>query len=789
MLEHLFIAEKPSLAEEVAAARAEQKGVQVSKSGNVLYVGDDAVVGLFGHMYEVAPPEAYNPSYSVWNLGDLPILPDKWKRVPVKSAVTRLQLVNKLIREAKIIVNVGDAAREGQLLVDEVLQEADVDPFGDRVLRMWVRSMSRRDMLVALNEIFPNHEKRRLFNAAFCRQRADWLHGLNLSRCFTLLGRNQGAQDSIAVGRVMTPTLRLVVDRDRAIARFKPVDHYIPGLKIDHVNGSFVVDWVPDDRVKLDEEGRLLDRDVAQKLVADLAGKAGTIKNLKKSVETKAPPLPFSLSALQVTCSARLGLTATNTLEIAQRLYERYKATTYPRSDSRYLPTSILTDEVPEIVRNLQRVERFKSAASMANIQLRSAAWNDSKVSDHHAIIPTTEFSTSIYSRMSDLERKVFDIIAESFLCQFYPPYKYERQNVLVEVHGCKFEGRGRKVLDAGWRAVVDDSAEEEDQESGDALPEMAINDRVLAKSFQVQSKRTQPPAHFTDGTLIQAMTQVHRFVSDPNVKKHLREKDGLGTEATRSAIIEKLVQTSLLVRQKKKIIATRIGFGVSDYLPDELQDPGMTALWEGALDKIVEGALADTDFMDAQIKALKKRIHEAQNSTRKLTGLVPDPLEGHGKQCPTCSNGTLVTRVVKKGSYSGKRYLGCSVKECKHFEGLEGYKPPEPLEGEGTPCPACSQGKLITRAISKGTNKGRRFLSCDRYPECNHVVADPSAPKVEPLPGHGEACKTCKTGKMMTRVASKGKTKGKRFLACSNFPKCTAVVSEAGPKRKIFGK
>ena len=777
------------MAEEVAAARAEQKGVQVNKSGNVLYVGNDAVVGLFGHMYEVAPPEAYNPAFSVWKLDDLPILPDQWKRVPIKSAMTRLQLVNKLIREAKVIVNVGDAAREGQLLVDEVLQEAHVDPFGDRVKRMWVRSMSRRDMLAALNEIFPNQEKRHLFNAAFCRQKADWLHGLNLSRCFTLLGRNQGAQDSIAVGRVMTPTLRLVVDRDRAIARFKPVDHYIPGLNIEHVNGSFRVDWVPDDRVKLDAEGRLLDRDLAQKLVSELTGKAGVIKSFKKSVETKAPPLPFSLSALQVTCSSRLGLTATNTLEVAQKLYERYKATTYPRSDSRYLPTSILSDEVPEIVQNLKKVERFRSAASSANIGLRSAAWNDAKVSDHHAIIPTTEFSASIYSSMSAIERKVFDIIAESFLCQFYPPYKYERQQVQVDVQGAKFEGRGRKVLDAGWRAVVDDAGEEDDTDVGEALPEMSPNDRVLAKSFHVQSKRTQPPAHFTDGTLIQAMTHVHRFVTDPNIKKHLREKDGLGTEATRLAIIEKLVQTGLLVRRKKNIIATRIGFGVSDYLPDELQDPGMTALWEGALDKIVEGVLADTDFMDAQIKALKKRINEAQNSTRKLTGLVPDPLDGHGKQCPTCTSGTLVTRVVKKGSFSGKRYLACTGAECKHFEGLEGYVPPKPLDGEGAPCPSCGHGKLITRAISKGANKGRRFLSCDQYPKCTHVVADPSAPKVEALAGDGEACKSCKTGVMKTRMASKGKSKGKRFLACSNFPKCTAVVSESSPRRKIFGK
>lgn len=770
MLNYLFIAEKPSLAKEIAEARAEQKGIKAVKSNGYWSVGDDAVTWLFGHMYEQAPPQAYDPKYEKWNLDDLPIIPEKWKLLVSKDKKDHISGIKTLLQQAKFVVNAGDAAREGQLLVDEVLIENKWNPFDEKTFRLWVRSVARKDLLDALNSMLPNSEKQFLYNSAICRQRADWLHGMNLSRLYTIKARQSGAEQVVSVGRVQTPTLKIVVDRDREIDNFKPVDHYLPAAIFVHENGKFQATWIiPEDCEGLDSEGRLIDPQVAKKVVDRILGKTGKVESFKSTDKSTAPPLPYSLSALQTECSAKFGLSAQETLDVAQRLYEQHKVTTYPRSDSRHLPLSILKDEAPQIMNNLKKVDGIiGEAASKSNMMLKSSAWDDSKVSDHHGIIPTVEATASKISQITGVDRKVFDLIAKAFISQFYPAMRYKSLSAVVGVNADRFKASGRSIVDLGWKTVygaeADDSADEEDNQT---LPVMKNNDPVSIQGSEVQSKRTTPPPRFTDGTLIAAMTNIHRFVSDSEIKKKLKENDGLGTEATRASIIETLIRRNFLTRKgKNQLISSDVGKSVIDVLPDPIVDPGLTAIWESYLDQVSKGSLSPEKFLAGQIQSLTKRIMEGKDASIKIKGAKPSvpPIEGHGTKCPKCGSGELLTRMIQKGEHKGKKYLSCTRRpDCDY---IQWPKPNiKPIEGHGETCPTCKQGKLVTREIMKGDNKGKKFLSCDRYPECKHS----QWPQPKAVDGHGKKCPKCHEGELVTRQSKTGKT----FLSCNKYPAC----------------
>lgn len=776
MVNYLFIAEKPSLAKEIAEARAESKGVTASKNGTYWAVGDDAVTWLFGHMYETSPPEAYDPKYSQWSLDHLPIVPDKWKLNLDADKRDHVGKIKKLIKEANFVVNAGDAAREGQLLVDELLYENGWNPFSDKTFRLWVRSVARKDMLDALSKMEPNVNKKNLYNSAVCRQRADWLHGMNMSRLYTIKAQQSGARGVVSVGRVQTPTLKIVVDRDREIENFKPVDHYLPNGFFTHENGKFSASWIiPDDCNGLDSEGRLVDKSVSDAVAIRIKGKSGIISEYKSQDKSTPQPLPYSLSALQTECSAKFGLSAQETLEVAQKLYETYKVTTYPRSDCRYLPTSIYKDEAQSILKNLNSVSGMIGESSKnSQYSIKSAAWNDSKISDHHGIIPTYEASAKKIESLPHVERQVFDLIAKTFIAQFYPAHRYKSLSAIVSIEKDHFRATGKQVVDEGWKAVYgkDMKSDDEDEELGQTLPAMKKGDFVEVDSVSTVSKQTKPPARFSDGTLIAAMTNMHKFVSDPEIKKLLKENDGLGTEATRASIIEKLIERKFIDRKgKKQLISSVTGRSVIDALPNDITDPGLTAVWEGYLNKVSSGEVDPDKFMSGQIKTLNDRIERGKSAKVTIKGQnTIKPIEGHGDSCPKCSQGTLITREIRKGQSKGKKFLSCSkYPECDHVQWPT--EKIEPIKGHGEQCSSCSQGKMVTKVINKGDHKGKKFLACDKYPECNNVVW-PQA-DVKPIEGHGNECPSCKTGKLTTKVVSKGDNKGKSFLACNNYPEC----------------
>lgn len=789
MPEHLYIAEKPSLAEALAKARASILGVKATKGQGSWTVGNDSITWLFGHMYELVNPDDYDPSLKQWKMEHLPIIPDRWRRAPHKDKAAHLKIIKDLLKNTKYVVNAGDAEREGQLLVDELLQEMGWDPFSNQTKRVWVSSMAEKDVVKAINEQFPNANKKDLFTAAFLRQRADWLHGLNMTRMYTILARNSGANMLISVGRVQTPTLKLVVDRDREIENFKAVDHYLPSGIFKHENGSFRADYIiPEDCAGLDSEGRLIDKAVADAVGRKIAGKTGKITEFSTAIKSKAPPLPYSLSALQAECSSKLQLTAQETLEVAQALYETHKATTYPRSDSRYLPRSILQDEAPGIMAALASTPGLDAAAQKADLKLRSKAWDDSKVTDHHGIIPTSEFSAAKLAKMSPMERKVFELIAKAFIAQFHPEQTWKSVLAKLNVEGENFKATGRIPIANGWRVVygaeADDDEDEGEKESDQNLPNMTKGDAVLAEKSDVISKRTTPPPYFNDGSLIAAMTNVHKFVTDPEVKKRLKENDGLGTEATRANIIETLLKRKFLERKgKTKLVSTKEGRSVIDALDNEVTSPGLTAIWEAQLKKIEKGEASEAQFTEILLKSLRSMIEKGKGKTVTIKGASIEPLPGHGEICPKCGVGKMVTRMLHKGEHKGKKFLVCDAwskddpNSCKHAVWPNTpRKEIKPIEGHGEICPQCHKGRLVTREVTKGEHKGKKFLSCDAWSK-----DDPNSckfskwpeKKVTPMDGHGSTCTKCNKGKMVTRVIGKGDNKGKTFLSCDAYPEC----------------
>jgi DNA topoisomerase III len=790
----LFIAEKSSLAEAIALALADINGAKASKVGGCWEVGDDIVAPLSGHMYETAEPEAYGEKYRSRGIESLPIIigHDQWKLVPTpepknkdpKRAYVdkkeRLKKIHGYLRQASEIINAGDAEREGQLLVDELLVVAGKDPFASNVKRLWVSSYVRKDMISALKSMQPNSEKRNLYEAAVTRQRADWSHGMNNSRLYSALARQSGFDAYIRVGRVMTPTLRIVVDRDREIANFKPVDHYIPKPIFLHNLGSFMASWVmPPNHAGLDGEGRLIDKTVAQAVMMKIDGKPGRISVFKTETKYTPQPLLFSLAALQTECGRKLDMTAAEVLAVAQSLYETHKIATYPRSDSRYLPDTMLTEDAPGILKALVRTDVLSEIAKKADGSIKSAVWvpsDDDKVKGHHGIVPTAEYSPDKLASLSKQERDVFIIIARQFLAQFFPPFKYKATSVEVICENERFRASGRVVVDDGWKIVFGKESDEDDKdEDAQSLPAMAQGDPVTAKGGKLHAARTKPPSGFTDASLIDAMVNAHKFESDPMLKKELREGDGIGTEATRAATIEKLLHPKVgMFKRKGKtgIESTTFGKSVIDMLPKDLTSLGQTALWERKLGQINDGKFGRVQFLDELYKDIAARIEAAKGTKVEVKGIQTStvkPMEGHGDTCPKCHQGVLVTREITSKK-DGKKYrvLSCSMYPTCDYNKFDEPKV-DPLPGHGKSCPKCHGGTLKTIEItSKKDGKKYKLLVCSTRPQCDYSEW-PERSQVDPLPDNGKPCPKCGSPMQTFVVKKEGPNKGKRFLGCTN--------------------
>ncbi|WP_418163057.1 DNA topoisomerase III [Pantoea vagans] len=621
----LFIAEKPSLGRAIADVlpKPHRRGDGFIACGN-----DQIVTWCVGHLLEQAQPDSYDSRYARWSLNDLPIIPEKWQLKPRPSVAKQLKVVEGLLAQASEVVHAGDPDREGQLLVDEVLDYLNLPAEKrSKVQRCLISDLNPQAVDRAVNRLRENREFIPLCVSALARARADWLYGINMTRAWTLLGRNAGYDGVLSVGRVQTPVLGLVVRRDEEIENFVPKDYFEVKAHILTPDGArFVASWIPSEACEpwQDEEGRLLKRALADHVVARITGQPAIVTAYSDKRENDVAPLPFSLSSLQIEAAKRYGLSAQTVLDTCQRLYETHKLITYPRSDSRYLPEEHFAGR-HAVLKAIQAHQPQLTPPADFNADRRNRCWDDKKVDAHHAIIPTARSSAV---KLSENEQHIYELVARQYLMQFCPDAVFRKCVIDLDIAGGKFMAKARFLAEAGWRALLG-SKERDEENDGMPLPVVAKGDELLCERGEVLAKQTQPPRPFTDATILSAMTGIARFVQDKELKKVLRATDGLGTEATRAGIIELLFRRGFLVKKGRYINSTDAGRALIHSLPDLAARPDMTAQWESTLTRISEKACRYDEFMQPLVQTLTGLIQQArqQPAAHAFRGL---PSTGH---------------------------------------------------------------------------------------------------------------------------------------------------------------
>jgi DNA topoisomerase-3 len=655
----LFIAEKPSLGRAIAQALP---GSVQKHQGYLMSGASDCVTWCVGHLLEQAEPHHYDTAFKSWVLKDLPIVPKQWALVPKKETSAQLRVIKSLLKKATTIVHAGDPDREGQLLVDEVLHYLGVGQTCCKtvpILRCFISDLNPAAIQRALKQLRNNADQVPLSTSALARARADWLYGLNMTRAYTLQGQKAGYQGVLSVGRVQTPVLGLVVRRDREIESFVPKPFYqVEAHVVEHrsqvavlakgqqpsedMSGAqkqtpdLMARWLPSEACKphQDEQGRVLNRALAEHVMRRITEQPASVVSVVEKNKQTPPPLPFNLSALQVEAGTVYGMRAQQVLDACQQLYEQHKLITYPRSDCRYLPEGHFAQatQVVDAIGNHFKaysawVLAFGANATLrglggtpssvaarlaetvlgVDVKRRSAAWNDKKVAAHHAIIPTARASG--FDRLTLDERRIYELVARQYLLQFFGAYCYADTCGIIEISGGKFEAKAHRAIDVGWRAASRQNGPVEK-----FLPPLQKGQQLWCQQGVLVEKQTTPPPFFTDATLLLAMTGIARYVQDPQIRKILRETDGLGTEATRAGMIELLIRRDFLQRQGRQVRSTRAGAALVDALPAEATLPDMTAHWEAQLDAISRRITQYQDFMGPLVKSLQQMIVQAQS-------------------------------------------------------------------------------------------------------------------------------------------------------------------------------
>ncbi|MEN1538888.1 DNA topoisomerase III [Pseudomonas aeruginosa] len=646
----LFLCEKPSQGKDIGRILgATQRGEGCLNGSGV------TITWCIGHLVEAAAPEVYDAALKRWSLEQLPIIPQQW-RVEVKpKTATQFKVVKALLAKATHLVIATDADREGELITREII---DLCGYRGPIERLWLSALNDASIRTALGKLRPSSDTLPMYYSALARSRADWLVGMNLSRLFTLLGRQAGYDGVLSVGRVQTPTLKLVVDRDREIAAFKSAPFWAIDVSLSTEGQAFSAQWVAPDGCT-DDAGRCLQQPVAQQAAQQIraAGSAQVV-----SVETErvreGPPLLFDLGTLQEVCSRQLGLDVQETLQIAQALYETHKATTYPRSDSGYLPESMFA-EVPTVLDSLLKTDpSLRPIMGQLDRTQRSRAWNDGKVTAHHGIIPTLEPAN--LSVMSEKERAVYRLIRAHYLAQFLPHHEFDRTVAELSCGQQKLVATGKQVVVKGWRLVLDEperegSADEDADASARSQVLPALREAMACQiaGADIKALKTMPPKPYTQGELVKAMKGVARFVTDPRLKQKLKDTTGIGTEATRANIISGLITRGYIVKKGRSIRASDAAFTLIDAVPAAIADPGTTAVWEQALDMIEAGQLTLDVFIGKQAAWISQLI--AQYGSMSLSIKL-----AHGPACPQCGASTR-QRTGKSGPFwSCSRYPDC---------------------------------------------------------------------------------------------------------------------------------
>ncbi len=630
----LYIAEKPSLGRAIADALPKP---HQREDGYIRLGNGDCVSWCIGHLLEQAEPEAYNSQYKKWRQQDLPIIPEQWKLVAKTKTRKQLTVIKKLIKKADQIVHAGDPDREGQLLVDQVIAHSGLPKTKlNAVKRCLINDLNLPAVRKALTNLRDNRDFVPLSTSALARSRADWLYGINMTRSYTLQGQKVGYQGLLSVGRVQTPLLGLIVRRDQVIENFISHPFYeVLALLETSDKQYFKAKWQPSESCQtyMDEENRVLLKALAENVIKRIKGQIAEVSNVSRKNKSAAPPLPYNLSALQIDAAKRFNMSAQQALDGCQALYERHKLITYPRSDCRYLPNDHF-HQAGNIIKAIEKnCSTLGTACKDANPDLKSKAWNNNKVDAHHAIIPTEKSLSG--QRLSQQEKQLYELISRQYLCQFYPKQQYREEHIELSIAGGRFVAKSKQISDEGWTVLSKSafksafksalkkepsSTKQQDNATPLQLPPLTKGDKLHCVKGELIEKQTQAPKHFTDASLLAAMTGISRFVKDPDIRKVLKETDGLGTEATRAGIIELLFKRDYITRSGKLIKATATGKALILSLPESATRADMTALWEAELAAISKRESNYEAFMKPLTTSLQGLIE--QSATALPTGL-----------------------------------------------------------------------------------------------------------------------------------------------------------------------
>lgn len=744
----LFIAEKPKAGQAIASClsgRAENKRTHI-------VVGNSVVSWCFGHLLELKDAKEYDDKFSSWSADLLPIFPEKMVvRPPLNKdgdyKRKQIALLRSLIKDATEVVNAGDDDREGHLLVMQVLEHLG---YRGPVKRMRFSGFDQAGVRKALAGMEDNRKFATLLESGKARSEADWLVGINLTRAFTSAFRKHGSDRLVTVGRVQTPTLAMVVERDLLIENFIPTEYYEPKILVEKDGIQFAMSWIPPSKdAGFDADGRLIDPELAKRAALPKSVTEVFVKDVKTTAKREGPPALFRLATIQGACSAKLGLDASVTLKVIQDLYEKHQILSYPRTSCSHLEESFHA-ESEDLFNSIRGLVDPSVAAFIdkADFSLRSSAFNDKKVEAHHAIIPVRPPAGASRDRLSEVERNVFEMVVERFLCHFYPDHEYNSTHVIANhSSGREFEARGKVPTQMGWRQVVagvedDVDNAEGDGEEGAPLPVMANGDSLAVLKSGIERKKTRPPKRYTSGSLMLDLENVHRVV-ERRAKLHgeaavlklkpiiakLKSVAGIGTDATRAKMVDGLISHSYLEKKKSHLISTPLGREVIRNLPEQIASPVMTALFEQALGSIVDGSLTRDQFMAQQqkwivgaldfamTKPMKVSPHKNEKYKKKTGEKVADD---NAKACTVCSVGVMRERKGAKGPF-----LGCSkYPECKHTEQISAGNNEKGnvsdsssgLDGAAKLCSACG-GVMRLRNSAKG-----QFYGCSKYPVCKHT-------------------------------------------------------------------
>jgi len=632
----VVLAEKPSVGKDIARV------LNCRSGGNGYIEGSQYIVTwALGHLVTLADPEKYNPNYKHWDINDLPIMPETLRLTVIPQTSKQYNTVKNLLlrKDVSGIIIATDAGREGELVARWIIEKSKCNK---PIKRLWISSVTDKAIREGFQNLKDGKQYQNLCDSAKARAEADWLVGINATRCLTTKFNSQ-----LSCGRVQTPTVAIIVKREDEIRKFVPLPYY--GLLANA--GSFNLTWI------FNNSSRCFDKDKATGTLAKLKSQnEGTIIDVAKTIKKKYPPRLYDLTELQRDANKRFGYSPKETLSIMQKLYEEHKVLTYPRTDSRYLSTDIVPT-LPERLKAcaVSPYQKMCSHILRSPIRPNTNYVDNAKVSDHHAIIPTEHFVN--LSSLSDRERKIYDLVITRFLSVFYPPFEYEQVTVKVKIGGELFTANGRVTLSQGYKAVYQgQDSDDEGEETHQPLPKLQRGSRIPISGVKITEGKTSPPSPFNEATLLSAMESPAKYMDTQNktLADTLEKTGGLGTVATRADIIEKLFDNFMLEKKGKDIFSTSKGRQLLTLVPKDLKSPELTGTWEQKLLSISKGQMNKKEFLRDIRKYTAELITEIKSSTQVYRH---DNLST--TKCPEC--GMFMLQVTgKKGEM-----LVCQDREC----------------------------------------------------------------------------------------------------------------------------